>query len=119
MNNNYPSWEADSWLQKFEHSKGFVGGTRPVRADVFQSTLKIVKCGKYISPSGNIIALDEIWNKEPLKDNVFCEKEISLKDNGRKYDTLIKVVNQDCLAYAHELLTNDTTDDLCVNIHIP
>lgn len=114
MNNNYPSWEADSWLQKFEHSKGFVGGTRPVRADVFQSTLKIVKCGKYISPSGNIIALDEIWNKEPLKDNVFCEKEISLKDNGRKYDTLIKVINQDCLAFAHEIVSNDTTDDLCV-----
>ena len=114
MNNNYPSWDAESWLQKFEYSKSFVGGTRPVRADVFQSTLKIARCGKYISSTGKEIALDEIWNKYPLKDNVFCEKEISLKYDGQKYDTQIKVVKQDCLDYAHELITQDPTDDLCV-----
>ena len=92
MNNNFPSWDAKSWLQKFEYSKGFLGGTRPVRADVFQSTLKIAKSGKYISSAGNIVALDEVWNNNPLKDNVFCEKEIFLKDDGRKYNTQIKVV---------------------------
>ena len=62
-NNNYPSWDAKFWLLKFENSKQFVGGTRPVRADVFKSTL---------------------------------------------------VVNKDCLAFAHELHTQDSTDDLCV-----
>jgi hypothetical protein len=45
-NNAIPSWDAKLWLQKFEYSKGFVGGTRPVRAEVFQSTLKIVRFGK-------------------------------------------------------------------------
>ena len=104
-NNNYPSWDAKFWLLKFENSKQFVGGTRPVRADVFKSTLKIAKCGKYISSSGNTIALDEVWNKEPLRDNVFYEKEIPMKDDGQKYDTKIVVVNKDCLAFAHELHT--------------
>ena len=113
-NNNYPSWDAKFWLLKFENSKQFVGGTRPVRADVFKSTLKIAKCGKYISSSGNTIALDEVWNKEPLHDNVFYEKEIPMKDDGQKYDTKIVVVNKDCLAFAHELHTQDSTDDLCV-----
>ena len=45
-NNAIPSWDAKFWLQKFEYSKGFVGGTRPVRTEVFRSTLKIVRFGK-------------------------------------------------------------------------
>ena len=113
-NNNIPSWDTKFWLQKFEYSKSYVGGTRPVRAEVFQSTVQIVKCGKYVSSSGNIIELDGILNKNALKDNVFCEKEITIKETGPKYDTLINVVNQDCLDYAHELHIQDSADDLCV-----
>ena len=44
---NYPSWDAKSWLEEFEASKQVQGGTRPVRAKVFQSTLEIVKSGGY------------------------------------------------------------------------
>lgn len=113
-NKTIPSWDAKFWLQKFEYSKGFVGGTRPVRVEVFQSTIKIARCGKYISSSGETVDLEGLWNKNALKDNVFCEKEIALKDVGPKYDTLINVVNQDCLAFAHELHLQDSTDDLCV-----
>ena len=55
-NKDYPSWDATLWLKEFEASKRVVGGTRPVRAKVFQSTLEIVKCGGYQTPSGiNII----------------------------------------------------------------
>ena len=42
---NYPSWDAKAWLAEFEPSKMVQGGTRPVRAKVFQSTLEIVNKG--------------------------------------------------------------------------
>ena len=44
---NYPSWDAKAWLDEFEASKQIPGGTRPVRAKVFQSTLQIVTNGGY------------------------------------------------------------------------
>ena len=101
---NYPSWDAKVWLNEFEASKSIQGGTRPVRAKVFQSTLEIVKCGGYETPSGIIVRFDNLHNGKTLQENVFCEKEISLRNVERKYDTEFKVVNQDCLAYANTLL---------------
>ena len=112
--NNCPSWDAGSWLQRFAQFKDIWGGTRPLRAEVFQSTVNIAKCGKYLSSTGHVVALDEVLNPDALRDNVFYEREVSLKSDGRKYDTPIRVVNQDCLAFAHELHMHDATDDLCV-----
>ena len=111
---DYPSWDATLWLKEFEASKQILGGTRPVRAKVFQSTLEIVKSGGYQTSSGTNIDLDKLYNSNALQDNVFCEREISLKDVERQYVTNVKVVNQDCLAYARSLLDQDGTDDLCV-----
>ena len=90
-----------------------MGGTRPVRAKVFQSTLEIVNCGGYQTPSGTNIELGKVYNCNALQDNVFCEREISLRNAVRQYATNFKVVNQDCLAYAKSLLDQDGTDDLC------
>ena len=111
---NYPSWDAKAWLAEFEPSKMVQGGTRPVRAKVFQSTLEIVNKGGYMAPSGIIVRFDNLHNGKTLQDNVFCEKEITLKNVERKYTTEYKVVNQDCLAYAKYLLDKDGSDDLCV-----
>ena len=111
---NYPSWDAKAWLAEFEPSKMVQGGTRPVRAKVFQSTLEIVTKGGYKAPSGITIRFDNLHNGKTLRDNVFCEKEISLKNVEHKYTTEYKVVNQDCLAYAKTLFDQDYTDDLCV-----
>ena len=109
---NYPSWDAKAWLAEFEPSKMVQGGTRPVRAKVFQSTLEIVTKGGYKAPSGITIRFDNLHNGKTLRDNVFCEKEISLKNVEHKYTTEYKVVNQDCLAYAKTLFDQDYTDDL-------
>lgn len=111
---NYPSWDAKAWLDEFEPSKKVQGGTRPVRAKVFQSTLEIVTKGGYKAPSGITIRFDNLHNGKTLRDNVFCEKEISLRNVEHKYTTEYKVVNQDCLAYAKTLYDQDYTDDLCV-----
>ena len=114
MTKNYPSWDAKGWLDEFEASKQIPGGTRPVRAKVFQSTLQIVVNGRYRTTSGVKIELDKFYNDKALQDNVFCEREISLKDPQKIFVTNIQVVNQDCLAYAKSLLDQDSADDLCV-----
>ena len=111
---NYPLWDAKSWFEEFEASKHVQGGTRPVRAKVFQSTLEIIKSGGYRTPLGTEVELPTYYNDKALQDNVFCEREITLKNVERIYNTEIKVVNQDCLAYAKYLLNQDNTDDLCV-----
>ena len=80
MTKNYPSWDAKACLDEFEASKQIPGGTRPVRAKVFQSTLQIVVNGGYRTTSGVNIELDKFYNDKALKDNVFCEREISLKE---------------------------------------
>ena len=113
MTKNYPSWDAKAWLDEFEASKQIPGGTRPVRAKVFQSTLQIVANGGYRTTSGINIELDKFYNDKALQDNVFCEREISLKDPQKLFITNIQVVNQDCLAYAKSLLEQDSADDLC------
>ena len=114
MTKNYPSWDAKAWLDEFEASKQIPGGTRPVRAKVFQSTLQIVTTGGYRTNSGVNIELDKFYNDKALQDNVFCEREISLKNPQKLFVTDIQVVNQDCLAYAKSLLEQDNADDLCV-----
>ena len=114
MTKNYPSWDAKAWLDEFEASKQIPGGTRPVRAKVFQSTLQIVVNGGYRTTSGVNIELEKFYNDKALQDNVFCEREISLKDPQKLFVTNIQVVNQDCLAYAKSLLEQDSADDLCV-----
>ena len=86
---NYPSWDAKSWLEEFEASKQVQGGTRPVRAKVFQSTLEIVKSGGYQTHSGTKVELNTYNNDRALQDNVFCEREITLKNVERKYYTEI------------------------------
>ena len=114
MTKNYPSWDAKAWLDEFEASKQIPGGTRPIRAKVFQSTLQIVTNGGYQTTTGVNIELDKFYNNKALQDNIFCEREITLKDPQKLFVTNTQVVNQDCLAYAKSLLEQDNADDLCV-----
>ena len=114
MTKNYPSWDAKAWLDEFEASKQIPGGSRPIRAKVFQSTLQIVTNGGYQTTTGVNIELDKFYNNKALQDNVFCEREITLKDPQKLFVTNTQVVNQDCLAYAKSLLEQDNADDLCI-----
>ena len=114
MTKNYPSWDAKAWLDEFEASKQIPGGTRPVRAKVFQSTLQIVTNGGYQTTTGVNIELDKFYNNKALQDNVFCEREITLKDPQKLFGTNTPVVNQGCLADAKSLQEQDNADDLCV-----
>ena len=67
MTKNYPSWDAKGWLDEFEASKQIPGGTRPVRAKVFQSTLQIVVNGRYRTTSGVKIELDKVITQQEIR----------------------------------------------------
>ena len=72
---NYPSWDAKAWLAEFEPSKMVQGGTRPVRAKVFQSTLEIVNKGGYMAPSGIIVRFDNLHNGKHYKTMSFVKRK--------------------------------------------
>lgn len=105
------SWYAEEWLKDFEDAKK-QGGTRPIRRQVFLSTVFFASKMSYICSGGHSVRL--CLNQEPLRDNVFCENEVSLIRPVKQYDTQVKVVREDCLACAHEMKQADSADDLCV-----
>lgn len=107
------AWNAGEWLEKFEQAKRH-RDTHGVRAEVFQSTVRMVKAGRYISQSGKTVVLGDILNKNNISDNVFYEGEIPWQQTEVAYNTTYKVVNQDCLELARSLKEQDATDDLAV-----
>ena len=113
MNNemNFPSWDAQDWIKSFRATRH---KCRSLRKDVFTSTIEIVKAERYLSADGTKVELYNVWNNNPLQSNVFCDREINLINPERKYNTVVKVINKDCLAHAKELLEQDSTPDVCV-----
>ena len=105
------SWYAGPWLEEFKFAREHYL-TRPVLQQVYKSTLSLIAGGYYYSYSGKRVPLD--LNSDALRDNVFCENEVSLINPVHQYHTDIQVVNQDCLACAHDMLSSDSTDNLCV-----
>lgn len=105
------SWNSTDWKKRFE----VVRQMRAIafeRQEVFHSTIDIVKAGSYITESGIEVQLQ--LNADALKDNVFCERPITLLHTQRDYSTSVSVRKLDCLDLAHELLEQDPTDNLCV-----
>lgn len=107
------SWDAQEWLKRFENEKK-LRDTHPSRIKVFESTLAIVNAGRYVSANGREIRLADFCNQDPLNSNIFCEREISLREPEHNHNTVVKVINQDCLECAKALLKKDSTDDVCV-----
>lgn len=105
------SWYGEAWLEEFEEAKK-QHETRPVQQQVFKSTLALTSDDHYFSSTGKRVSL--VLNPNALRDNVFCENEITIRNPVPQYDTIIRVVKQDCLACAHDMLNADPTDDLCV-----
>lgn len=104
-------WNSKEWLLRFEEAKK-CRNTRFERAGVFQSTLGIVKEGRYITESGKEVMLP--LNADAMKDNVFYENEIAVNRPERIYSNTVEVHLSDCLDLAHSLLEEDPTDDVCV-----
>lgn len=111
LNDNILSWDAQEWLKNFRITRGEF---RYLRKNVFDSTIKVVNAGSYVSAGGKKVELANLWNQDPLRSNVFCEREICLINPEHNYDTVVRVVNADCLAHAKALLKQDSTPDVCV-----
>lgn len=105
------SWYAEPWIEEFEVARQH-RQTHPLLQQVFKSTLSLTAGSYYISHSGKSVQLN--LNSNAHRDNVFCENEIALINPVHQYHTDIHVIEQDCLACAHDMLSSDSTDDLCV-----
>lgn len=106
-------WDVQDWLQYFEEGKRH-HETHAARAEVFQSTVRLVEAGTYVSQNRKLVALSKYLNSNNINDNHFYYKEITPTQITEHYQTTYQVVNEDCLAFAHGLLQKDSKDDLCV-----
>lgn len=114
LNSNLPfSWNADEWSSRLLEAKQ-TGDTRPVRAEVFQSTVGIVAHGGYTASTGAAVSLSEYLNPDALASNTFYTREIDGIRVHEPHQTVVKVLEEDCLVVAHRLLVQDPTEDLCV-----
>ena len=82
MNNNLPwgikipanrqveGWDAEAWLSEFELAKQH-RDTHAVRAEVFQSTVRIAEAGTYVSQNQKLVPLSQDMNHDNHADNQF------------------------------------------------
>lgn len=81
-----------------------------LRTSVYSCTVEAVKMGQYQLENGTIVKPD--FNKDIAKKTIFYDKEIVAHDVGGNFNTEIKVVNDDCLAFASRL--GNEYMDVCV-----
>ena len=72
---------------------------------VFEDTVKIAKKGEYLAPNGNTIKI-EFEDKMLEGTKFYGRKAVVDYDNIPRYDTDVKVVNNDCLYEALNLIGN-------------
>jgi len=76
--------------------------TKEERVSVYENTIKIVKKGKYISPLGDEIIIQ--YGDKMVDGTKFYSRQAHVDFNSiPRFNTNIKVVNQDCLMAAKEL----------------
>ena len=110
---NY-KWNAEEWLLRFDEAKR-TGRTRQLRAEVFQSTVDIIKHGEYkkLDYLPPIPLWGAVLNPDALNSNIFYNSEIDQIKVDKLRATDIKVLNKDCLECA-QALCNFGDDQVCV-----
>lgn len=98
------TWNSPAWLEEFNNAKSVGKGfTRPLLAQVFQDTVDIVNAGSYQTESGKIVALPD--ESIMMQHTWVCSTPFSADDiPALKEDTVVQVVNGDCLETAQQLL---------------
>jgi len=90
------SWNHKEWSMKFKEASKLKSWVRELRADVFESTVNIVKNGGY-----QLIQRDcNIENRSAEINTVFYESPPNVILNVNKAETKIAVINADCLDIA-------------------
>lgn len=112
-NGQVEGWNAQDWLNRFEIAKR-LRDTHSARAEVFQCNVRLVEAGTYVSENRKLVGLSNYLNPNNISDNIFYDREMQLQPQTAKYNTKYEVAEQDCLAYAHQLLQSDPTDDLAI-----
>ncbi len=74
------------------------------RIKIYQETVSIVNEGEYILPNGDVIDISANLDKMVEGTRFYTQKVETDSDNKDRYDTRIKVINNDSLYEAWELL---------------
>lgn len=76
------------------------------RAELYTDTVKLVQKGVYTSPNGNEVHIDGL-DDYMIQGTKFYGKKVVLKyDTLPRYETEIKVINNDCLYEAKNMIEN-------------
>lgn len=106
-------WDSALWLDKINEAQR-LHSTKGVRVEVYTSTRNIIEKGSYLTDTGNIVNLCEILTPDIASKSVFYFKELPKISCESRHKTIFSVRQEDCLATASELLTEDPTNDVCV-----
>lgn len=79
--------------------------TREERTKIYNETVNIVKNGSYVMPNANGASYVFEYTDKMVEGTVFYDKKVNIDhDSLERYDTEIKVVNNDCLYEARAML---------------
>lgn len=76
------------------------------RADLYANTVAIVKNGTYTSPNGKEIRIDGLNDYMVQGTKFYGKKAVVKYDTLPRYETEIKVINNDCLYEAKNMIDN-------------
>lgn len=111
--NTNPDWNSSEWLNSFEEGKA-QKNTIKERATVFDSTVKIVTKGEYVTENGKTVRLKKRRNKKNICECAFFDSELEQIVSNEKHNTIVADVTGDCLVFAKKQYKKDSTDDLCI-----
>ena len=102
--NHVIGWDAKAFLAEYKASNSYYT-KKNLRIDEFQNTIAIVDQGFYIDEDGNRHDFDKL--QKMISDTVFVDRELpSVKGKGCGCETVVEVVNEDCLEVARKLVVD-------------
>ena len=112
-------WDAEEWIEKQNDAKrDRINGyhrIRQNRAEVFQNTANLVNQGYYEDEDNNIINFKNY--PHPSEGTVFYKNKITLEEIApTEQETIIEVINDDCLEVGKQLKLNEGLDVAILNM---
>lgn len=113
---NIPMWNHHLWKTLFgiasRHRNSY--DIHALRIAVFTSTVHIVKNGRYQLEDGRIPEMN--LNPNLANKTILYSEEIKPHHHDAVYDTEIRAVNEDCLVFAHRLVTEQDLEVCVLNM---
>ncbi|MCR4737306.1 MAG: TIGR02452 family protein [Bacteroidales bacterium] len=112
-NNTIPSWDDIVWKEQFTTSQHPMNriALKQLRQLVFFNTTQVVRAGRYISRSGQMV--DPAFNESIWEQTRYYRTRFSPDIISRPYTNTVTVVQADTLFYAHKM-QEELGEPVCV-----